>query len=169
MSGTISGGIPQTGTVEELSEPSHPSLRKLYGYWLSKKGSQIAPPRSAINPAEVTSLLPTIALIDVVGDPPRFRIRLFGTGLVAAYGRDLTGKFLDEIDLDAIDVEILSQATKVAQECHVRMARERFTKQDGRRIECERIALPLSNDGRTVNMILVGYVIEKAYGPPTSG
>jgi len=41
----------------------------------------------------------------------------------------------------------------------------RYTKQgDERRVEYERILLPLSNDGSTVNMVLCGYAIETAYG-----
>lgn len=159
----VSADAP-VGRVEELSEPCHPQLKELYAYWLSKKGSRIAPPRSAIKPSELRSLLPTIALIDVIGDPPRFCFRLFGTSLAAAYGQDLTGKFLDEIDIDHIDIEVLRQAEEVVLKCNVQTGRVLFTKRDGRHIEYERIALPLSNDGRTVNMILVGYVIDAAYG-----
>jgi hypothetical protein len=165
MTGIRSARVTQPGIVEELPEPSHKSLKALHAYWLSKKGSRIAPPRSAIKPAEIASLLPTIALIDVIGEPPRFCFRLFGTGLAAAYGRDLTGKFLDEIDIDSIDTKILRQAENMVRNCRVRVARDRFTKRDGRHIEYERISLPLSNDGSTVNMILVGYFIETAYGP----
>jgi len=84
---------------QELLEPTHRSLKDLHAYWLSKKGSRNAPPRSAIRHDEIVNLLPTIALLDVVGEPPRFRFRLFGTRLVAAYGQDLTGKFVDEIDV----------------------------------------------------------------------
>jgi hypothetical protein len=36
---------------------------------------------------------------------------------------------------------------------------------DGRRIEYERIWLPLSADGKTVNMLLGGVAIELAYSP----
>jgi hypothetical protein len=164
MTAANTGGTSQAGTTQKLSEPQHQSLKDLYAYWISKKGIRRAPPRSAIIPAEIVPLLPTLALIDVIGSPPRFCFRLFGTGLVEAYGQDLTGKFLDEIDLDSINVPILHQAAKVARECCVHMDRDCFTKRDGRHLEYERIALPLSEDGSNVNMILFGHFVEKAYG-----
>src|SRR5579872_2333958 len=86
------------GNIELLSEPGHQSLRNLHAYWLLKKGAAIAPPRTAIDPAEILPLLPNVALLDVIGHPPRFRFRLFGTALAAAYGQDVTGQFLDQID-----------------------------------------------------------------------
>jgi hypothetical protein len=161
----ILDGLRSSG-FEELQQPNHQSLKDLYVYWLSKKGARIAPARSAILPEEIVTHLPRIALVDVIGDLPRFRFRLFGSGLVAAYGQDLTGKFLDEIDLGTKSVpEAFQHAVRVVRECRPHFGRTRFTKQgDNRRVEYERIVLPLSADGSTVNMILCGYVVEKAYG-----
>lgn len=138
----------------------------LHAYWLSKKGTRSAPPRSAIRPDEIVNLLSSVALLDVVGDPPRFRFRLFGTRLVAAYGQDLTGKFVDEIDVGGkVPPEILARATKVVRECCINVGRSRYTKKgDQRHVEYELILLPLSDDGVTVNMIVCGYAIETAYG-----
>ncbi len=166
MSDYEQGRDARASRFEELSEPSHQSLKDLHAYWLSKKGTRKAPPRSAINPDEIVKQLSSIALLDVVGDPPRFRFRLFGTGLVAAYGQDLTGKFADEIDVgDKVPPEMLGRATKVVRECCINVARSRYTKKsDRRRVEYERILLPLSEDGETVNMILCAYAIETAYG-----
>ncbi len=159
------GSDPRDSRFEELAQPTHQSLMDLYAYWLSKKGPRRAPPRSAIRPEEIVKLLPSIALLDVVGDPPRFRFRLFGTGLVDAYGQDLTNKFVDEIDVGGkVPPEILARATKVVREFCINSGRSRYTKKgDRRHIEYERILLPLSEDGETVNMILCGYAIETAY------
>ena len=155
---------PALCNIEEIPEPSHQSLKDLHAYWLSKKGSRIAPPRSAIQPEEITAILPTVALIDVLGDPPRFRLRLFGTGLVAAYGQDLTGKFVDKVDLGAIGAGIVAELTKIVREIRCCVVRVAFTKVlDGRHVEYERIGLPLSEDGRTVSMLLFGFAIDKAY------
>jgi len=152
------------GTVQELPEPTYQSLKDLHAYWLAKKGGDIAPPRSAIHPEEIVELLPTIGLMDVVGEAPRLRFRLFGTELVKAYGQELTGKFAENIDLDAVGPDILSQLTSAVLQCCPKVARIQFTKSlDGRFVQYERIALPLSDDGKTVNMLLLGYVPEKAY------
>jgi hypothetical protein len=153
-----------TARIEEVSEPSHTPLRNLSSYWHSKKGTGIAPPRSAIKPEEIRAALPNIALLDVVGDQPRFRVRLFGTGLVDAYGEDITGRFLDEVDLDGIAKEIDAQVGKIVRECRVQVVRARFTKQNGARfLEYERIGFPLSADGATVNMLMFGFVVEAAF------
>jgi hypothetical protein len=157
-------GAGQPEIVEELSGPRHQRLKDLHAYWHSKKGSLLAPPRSAIRPEEIVALLPYLALVDVIGNPPRFRFRLFGTELVDAYGQDVTGKFLDEIDLSSITAEVTRQVTRIIAERRPQSVRVRFTKQrDGRFLEYERLGLPLSEDGTTVNMLFLGFVIEKAF------
>jgi hypothetical protein len=35
-------------------------------------------------------------VVELVGDPVRFRVRLYGTAVAALRGADLTGRFLDE-------------------------------------------------------------------------
>ncbi len=157
---------PGSRAVEELAEPRHPALQHLLAYWLSKKGTARAPPRSAIRPDEIAALLPSLAIVDVIGDPPRFRVRLFGTKLVAAYGEDITGKFTDEIDLDTVAPHLEAQLRRAVRECRPNVMRVHLTKaEDERRIEYERIWLPLSADGETVNMLLGGVAIELAYSP----
>ena len=164
---------PQPGTIEEVAELTHELLKNVHTYWLAKRGFRIAPPSSAIQFDEMTAFLPDIALIDVVGDPPRFRYRLCGTRATGAYGEDVTGKFLDEIDFGTLSLEkdiSVSFFTKIARECRPQFARIRFTKQqDERYVDYERIALPLSEDGRTVNMILCAYAYRRVRLNAVSG
>jgi hypothetical protein len=151
-----------TRTVVDMpSGPTHQFLRDLHDYWLSKKGSRIAPPRSAIAPEEIAvALLPNIALLDVIDEPPRFRIRLFGTGLVEAFGEDVTGKYLDEIDIGSIALEVCARFTEVVHKCCPQTVSVHLSKQTkSRYLEYERIALPLSQDGMRVNMILCGFAV----------
>jgi hypothetical protein len=152
--------------VESLAAPEHASLRELQAYWESKRGQFAAPPRSAIDPSEITSLLPAILLIDVadvVGSPHRFRIRLFGTGLVEAYGEEITGKFGDEIDLDHLMLALTAFLETVVRECQPQYLRAEFTKERGRHLKFEQIILPLSEDGKSVNMLLSAFHVEKAF------
>jgi hypothetical protein len=148
---------PQPDFIEEVPQPTHRSLKELYAYWISKRGTLIAPARSAIRLEEIPALLPNIALTDVVGDPPRFRIRLFGANLAAAYGEDLAGRFLDEVDFGSVSRQTTNLFAKMVRECRPQVVRAQYTKfRDGRRIDYERIALPLSEDGKAVSMILSG-------------
>ena len=153
------------GIIEEVPEPTRQSLRDLYTYWLGKRGSRIGPPRSAIQLEDVPNVLPNISLVDVVGDPPRFFFRLCGSGVAEAYGENFTGKYLEEIDLGSVSLntDFRNFYTKLVRECRPQVFRIRFTKRDGRYLEYERIGLPLSEDGKTVNMLLFAYAFDKAF------
>lgn len=157
---------PQSGVIEEISAPIHKSLNDLYAYWLAKRGSRIGPSRSAIRPEDLALLLPNLALADVIGDPPRFRFRLFGSNLTQAYGEDLTGKFLDQIDLGSasLKTDVINFCAQIVRECRPQVVRVRFVKQtDGRYLEYERIGLPLSEDGKAVNMILCAFAFDREF------
>ena len=144
--------------IEEVSEPIHGSLQDLHAYWLAKRSSRMAPPRSTIWLEDVARIIPNIALIDVVGDPPRFRFHLCGTRLAEAYGENVTGKYLDEMDLGSISFPTLNLYANIVRECRVQVVRARFNKRrDGRYVDYERIGLPLSEDGKAVNVILCAY------------
>jgi hypothetical protein len=149
-----------TGSVVE---PQSDTLKKLYAYWRKKKGKRPAPLRAAIAPEEIKALLPNIYLIDVVGEGPRFRFRLVGTGVAEGYGDDITGKFLDELDLDMVGDEINAQYHQAVAECRPILHRWNYTKKDGRHIEYERLILPLASTGDKVDMLLCGAVAERIY------
>lgn len=155
----------QPGTIEEVPEPTHELLRSVHDYWVAKRGLRIAPPWSVMQLDEMAAFLPDIAFIDVVGDPPRFRFRFCGTRAAEAFGDDVAGKFLDEIDFRTVSLRrdiFVSFFTKIVQECRPQAVRIRFTKQqDECYLDYERIALPLSEDGRTVNMILCAYAFRR--------
>ena len=152
------------GLIKEISEPTHKSLKEVYAYWLTKRGPRIAPPISALRSDELALFLPDMTLLEAVGDPPRFRYRLHGTRVAEAYGENLIGRFLDEIDLGSGRAGIIGLCTNVVTECRPQVARVRYTKQrDGRLLEYERILLPLSDDGKAVNMLLCVFAFEKEF------
>jgi hypothetical protein len=164
MNDTDAKDTRQVAAFERLPAPSHQALKSLHTYWAAKKDARFAPPRSAIRLEELQPLLPMIALAEVAGASQRFHFKLFGTGLVEAYGEDVTGRFSDEIDLDWIGDRIHEEARNVVDERRISVARIRFVKtSDGRYLQYERVLLPLSDDGETVNMLLLGYVMERAY------
>jgi len=151
-------------SVEPLSAPEHPTLRELHAYWLAKRGQRIAPPKSAINPSDLKNLLSHIGLVDVVGTPPQYHIRLFGTSLVKAFGEDITGKNRDDLDLSGVSQHIRVFMERAANECRPQSFRAQYTKTTGRYLKYEQINLPLSDDGKAVNRLLVGFAVEHAFG-----
>ena len=130
------------------------ALKILYAYWQEIRRGRPAPTRADIDPARIVSVLPIISLYDVEDSPRRYRIRLTGTRNVSWYGCDLTGSYLDEIDLGGDSAAMFSFIDKVVlKEVPGHMTGE-YTKQDGRTIRYERLLLPLSNDGDRVDMLL---------------
>lgn len=150
-------GLSEVGAQpSDLAMPTTPVTQGLLAYWQSKLNGCAAPRREDILPEELGHLLPWIILVDVVGEPPRFRIRLAGTGVVREYGSEVTGTFVDEMDLGAARDRALDDYRRAARECRPVVGTFDFKKGDGRWISYERIALPLSADGKRVNMLLCG-------------
>lgn len=75
----------------------HPKIRRILEYWLSlHPAAGGLPARRHVDPHDIPELLDSVALIDVVRDPIRFRLRLVGTRIVEFRGCDRTGGWLDE-------------------------------------------------------------------------
>jgi hypothetical protein len=136
----------------------------LAAYWLSKKGRRRAPARADLDPVEIPTLMPHILLIDVEAAPRRFRVRLMGTAVVNGLGRDLTGRYLDELALNEIQRAMFAEYRHVAQTGEPACATWEYTRDDGRHVQFERLVLPLSRDGTTIDMLLSGIVFEAAHG-----
>src|SRR3546814_944585 len=75
-------------------------VKELYDYWCAKRGDRAMPGRDDIDPAEIKALLPYVLLTDVHHQPPRVFIRLVGTAVAEAAGRNLTGQWLHEAQLE---------------------------------------------------------------------
>ena len=70
---------------------------EIFAYWASRRDGARLPARGSIHPAHFKRHLPTISLIDVRNDPRDYSLRLAGTGLYSVYGREITGRTLDEV------------------------------------------------------------------------
>ena len=137
-------------------ELSDPVLRQLFDYWAKKKGGRIAPARGEIDPGEIRALLPNVFLVERVGEPPRYRYRLVGTTVVKEFGEEITGRYLDEVDFDFVTSRVVSEYDRAAKERRPIASKWSYTKQSGRQLTYERLILPLSSNGRTVDMFLCG-------------
>lgn len=133
----------------EVSIVRSERIRKLYDYWLAKAKGRV-PSRSDIDPVDVRELLPNLLMIDMFGDPIRFRFRLVGTRVVQYTGFDFTGRCLDEL---------VFQGRDFLEQCYHRMLAEQrpifghyaWLVRSRHFGQCEFGLLPLSDDGATVN------------------
>ncbi len=137
-----------------------PRFREIFAYWRNKAPPGLLPGRQHINPLDIPRLLPLVALYDVVRDDSnlRFRTRLSGTGVVAAFGSDFTGRFLDEITPPAVYGEFHTAYSSVAEtgRPHYWERPVPFAVRDFMAIQ--RLALPLAADGISVDIIIAYYV-----------
>src|SRR5690349_17666713 len=85
-----------TGTVDAIPDER---LRTLARYWFSRRSGDQVPSRADIDPLDFPALLPNIMLLDRVAENghDRFRFRLSGTNIALHTGRELTGRYLDEV------------------------------------------------------------------------
>lgn len=134
------------------------TLSRLYAYWQRIRGERQMPARADIDPAEIKALLPYMILVDVVYDAamrPDFVYRLVGTREVEIRGNDPTGRRVAEA--------FHGPSAENAVECYARVVQagapllddEYFARDGDRYADEANLFLPLSNDGRTVNMVLV--------------
>lgn len=87
---------PFTAMVDpDLSD--HASFQRLHAYWQAKRGDRRLPLRRDIDPLELREHLGSLNIIECLPGGADFRYRLIGTDIVAAYGRDSTGKTVREL------------------------------------------------------------------------
>lgn len=139
-------------------------ISDLLAYWEGKCAGRRMPSRSDIDPAEMIPFLPSLMLVDVVGDERRFVYRLAGTREVEVRGRDPTGKSVEEAFLGASVGPVLAryEAVRTSGEAHYVGPDQSQKVSDQFTIE-EILRLPLSEDGETVNMIMVFSVNRDLY------
>lgn len=146
--------MPDTRDVANLGpEEVSPLLFEMLQYWQSKRYGRAMPTRADIDHADIVSLLPHIGILDVVG--PRLRCSLLGTRINEAFGSDHTGKHLDEVlsgeRLEYFD-GIYQRVVATGRPLYVENA---YPVPDDTRVKVQRLLLPLSNDGSTVNKLLL--------------
>src|SRR5579859_7193622 len=72
-------------------------LSEFWRYWDRKRGERISARWRDIDPCEIPRLLPHLQIVERVAPSGRYRFRLTGTAIVEAYGRELTGCYVDEV------------------------------------------------------------------------
>ena len=152
---------PADGSEPVGPEISHPLLRELHAFWDGKRAGRAMPARRDLDPVEIPGLLKHLILLDVTHDPLRFRVRLYGTAVADLRGRDLTGRYLYEDGVTQIGQHIrpFNVATVEERRPHFRIG-DYTDISDGRTGTYYRLGLPLSSDGETVDMLMIGLIRE---------
>lgn len=135
-----------------------PAQQAVYDYWRSKcQGGQL-PSRHDIDPMQLKTHLPMVSLTSICGASgrTRFQYRLVGTGFWDLYNDEVQGRYIDELPMgDRCQYwnRVLNQVLgKGRPSAGVTRPGTPF----GNHLAQFWIRLPLSDNGRDVNLIL-GY------------
>jgi hypothetical protein len=141
-----------------LPPDSHADIHALYAYWDGKRAGRSMPARADLDPVDIAGLMPQVFMVDVDGEGRDLTYRLFGTGLVMLFGRDLTGQRVGEGLLTHAAEEARARYRGIVRDrrpfyhqARLREPRNDFT-------DVERLILPLSPNDVRVDM-LIGMVM----------
>ena len=129
---------------------------EIFAYWASRREGAQLPKRANIDPAHFKRHLPTISLIDVTGEPLDYRLRLAGTGLYNVYGREITGRTLDDVYNTSAAEYWRAELDKVVEQRRPGVGVHNFGWRGASHLSILWLRLPLASDGVNVDMIL-GY------------
>ena len=131
----------------------HPSIRELYDYWNTQRGSRAAPERADIEPGAIRRVLADTFIIacDARAGHP---FRIAGTRLCAAFGRELKGLPFIALWNRPSQIQVRDLLGVVAQEMVGVIAAARGTGGDGAELDFELLVLPLRHRDRTDARIL---------------
>lgn len=133
---------------------------ELFAYWASRREPGRLPGRAAIVPDDFKRHLPAISLIDVSRDERSgerlYRQRLAGTGLYSVYGREITGRTLEEIYNTASAQYWQTELDKVVELKRPGVGFHNLAWRGQSHLSILWLRLPLSTTGGEVDMIM-GY------------
>jgi len=132
------------------------SHEELFAYWASLREDGRLPARAQINPARFKRHLPTVSLIDVRREPRDYRLRLAGTGLYSVYGREITGKRLDEVYSSEASAYWRGELDRIVDQGRPAVGCHSLSWRGATHLSILWLRLPLASDGEQVDMIL-GY------------
>jgi hypothetical protein len=81
----------------------HPLVRQFYEHWPAVTPPHGLPGRQHIVPEDIVALWSHLFMVDVNRAPLRYRYRFCGTELVRAFGREVTGCWLDEVHPEIVN------------------------------------------------------------------
>lgn len=135
---------------------AHPKVLHCLNYWQGlKPASGGLPGRRDLNPMAIPDLLPHLWLLDVKRQPKRYRYRLVGGALVDAGLGAKRGDYFDEKVRSQDLPALLAVLDQVSDQGMVDWRRGPPSIDHDRFIaRLERVLLPLSSDGESIDVIL---------------
>ena len=150
----------QTTEPEVMRAHASPSTIRMFDYWESKCAGRLMPARTDIDPVEMKPWLPGIQLVDVFDNPRRFVYRLAGEIEVQIRGFNHAGHSVEEAFFGVSLEEVMRNYNLVVDERTMLFDWAKYRTRLDYLMSQETMFLPLSSDGRNVNMVLTYTVVE---------
>lgn len=150
-----------------LEQVDDQRLVAVYRYWDGLRGCRFAPAYAEVDPVDIPKLLRYLLVTDVETTPEgrRYRYRLCGTEVEQHFGIAMRGRYVDVLMQGGYRTYIESLYDRlVAQRCPVYSV----SSYEDRQLQTKRLMLPLSSDGRAVDMVLAAQVFFHTTGLPNT-
>ncbi|MBB3263273.1 hypothetical protein FHW79_000869 [Azospirillum sp. OGB3] len=149
--------------IKERTELATPHLSGLLDFWLTKCIGGKPPVSSSIAPADLRPWKDNIVIFEVIGDDD-FVYSYYGRSLAAAFGHSRLGATLDDLPEEQRAILRPEYASLLRERLPV--ARVYTADFSGVMRTWERLALPMSSDGETIDKILVAAYEQPPDEPP---
>ena len=136
-------------------------LLDLLEKWEGLKGDRIAPKKEDIKPSNFVEWLGYLSISEIVGSPPRFRLRLDGSIISENLNFDATGKFYEEFTKPDMYPIVIKPFLKAIETARPNYQTGIYQDTPARKRCFHRMVLPLSNDGKIIDMLLIALYIER--------
>ena len=73
------------------------ALRRLYQYWLERRGARAFPSRSDIDPLDFVYALGRVSIVEIMPGPKRFRYRHVSSQLTDHLGYEMRSRYVEDI------------------------------------------------------------------------
>ncbi len=127
-------------------------LQETFVYWASKCSRASMAAEFNI-PDLLVNVIPWSVLVDVLGDPPEFRYRFWGTERVRLIGYEMTGKTILDIRHAEMRDANLKEYQDVLRAKKPMLCQSINIWPSGRREMFQSMRLPISRDGHSVTQI----------------
>jgi hypothetical protein len=132
----------------------HPQLRDLLEFWHRKCAGRRMPARRDFDVFELRQWLGRLHLVQVAGGGEDFVFTIYGSDIAVLHGSDFTGKALSSIADPARESVRRAYAATCRSRAPLFVEDDPLVRSSLTRLE--NLILPLSDDGRTVDRILIG-------------
>lgn len=156
--------LPADRFLEQVDDQR---LADVYRYWDGLRGSRLAPTYAQVDPVDIPKLLRYLLVTEVerTATGRRYRYRLCGTEVEQHFGIAMRGRYVDTLMQGAYRTYIEGLYNRlVDQRCPVYSV----SSYEDRQMQTKRLMLPLSSDGREVDMVLAAQVFFHTTGLPNT-